>query len=305
MPDQEQPSRDVKALEAEIARLNKVVDALMDRSEASMNVQGSDFGLFQTTIMLQDQVRLHTEALETALLDRAADPGESQPLSPGDMQTLRRTAALQIQLLELVVRQKDVGELIEQGGDDPRHAHRALRHARPRRLVLAERGRCSRPRAAPLGGAPGGARCARPRLDRHRRRRAGPLPRRARHGPRRAGAGRREHPLPADGVRRRLSAVPAAARDARPPARQGRAQDAASAAARPPPRRPRRRRGAGPAPDPAAGAGVRRRERAPHRHRRTGRQRTTRRRRRARRSRRGRRCWPPSTRCSATAAFPT
>ena len=29
------------------------------------------------------------------------------------MQTLRRTAALQIQLLELVVQQKDVGELIE------------------------------------------------------------------------------------------------------------------------------------------------------------------------------------------------
>ncbi len=114
MPDREPAdARDVVALQAEIARLNKVVDALMDRSEASMNVQGSDFGLFQTTIMLQDQVRLHTEALETALLERAADSGDSRTVAPGDMQTLRRTAALQIQLLELVVQQKDVGELIE------------------------------------------------------------------------------------------------------------------------------------------------------------------------------------------------
>jgi sugar diacid utilization regulator len=110
VPDREQPDekRHVEALEAEIVRLNKVVDALMDRSEASMNVQGSDFGLFQTTIMLQDQVRLHTEALETA-----ADSGDSPASAPGDMQTLRRTAALQIQLLELVVQQKDVSELIE------------------------------------------------------------------------------------------------------------------------------------------------------------------------------------------------
>ena len=110
MSDREQPdvARDVDALEAEIVRLTKVVDALMDRSEASMNVQGSDFGLFQTTIMLQDQVRLHTEALETA-----GSSDDSPASAPRDMQTLRRTAALQIQLLELVVQQKDVGELIE------------------------------------------------------------------------------------------------------------------------------------------------------------------------------------------------
>jgi len=106
-------SPDVRALRAEIVRLNKVVDALMDRSEASMNVSGSDFGLFQTTIMLQDQVRLHTEALETALEERTAEPEDSPASASRDMQTLRRTAALQIQLLELVVQQKDVGELID------------------------------------------------------------------------------------------------------------------------------------------------------------------------------------------------
>jgi sugar diacid utilization regulator len=104
---------DVQALKTEIARLNKVVNALMDRSEASMNGQDSDFGLFQTTIMLQDQVRLHTEELEAALRDREDDANGSQAATSHDMQTLRRTAALQIQLLELVVREKDVGELVD------------------------------------------------------------------------------------------------------------------------------------------------------------------------------------------------
>lgn len=103
----------VAALEAEIARLNKVVDALMDRVEAGANARSSDFGLFQTTIMLQDQVRLHTAELEAALGDQEQDERDVRGSPAGDMQTLRRTAALQIQLLELVVQQKDVGELVE------------------------------------------------------------------------------------------------------------------------------------------------------------------------------------------------
>ena len=84
----------------------------MDRVEESANVHGSDFGLFQTTIMLQDQVRLHTAELEAALGERDQEE-HADGSAAGDMQTLRRTAALQIQLLELVVQQKDVGELVE------------------------------------------------------------------------------------------------------------------------------------------------------------------------------------------------
>ena len=104
-------ARNVEALEAEVVRLNKIVSALMDRSEAAMDVRESDFGLFQTTVRLQDQVRRHTAELEAALQehDAAGDPAAS---SARDMQTLRRTAALQIQLLELVVQDKDVGELV-------------------------------------------------------------------------------------------------------------------------------------------------------------------------------------------------
>ncbi len=103
---------DVQTLKAEVARLNKVVDALMDRAEAGTKVEGSDFGLFQTTIMLQDQVRLHTQELEEALR-RQENDDEAPATVAGDMHSLRRTASLQIQLLELVVQQKDVADLVE------------------------------------------------------------------------------------------------------------------------------------------------------------------------------------------------
>jgi DNA-binding PucR family transcriptional regulator len=112
-PDRPAGGSDVQALEAEIARLNKVVEALMDRSEAAANIQGSDFGLFQTTVMLQDQVRLRSAELEAAARDTSDDASTMRASAPRDMQTLRRTAAFQIQLLELVVQQKDVGELVE------------------------------------------------------------------------------------------------------------------------------------------------------------------------------------------------
>ena len=114
-PDPDQPTGDdeVQALQAEIVRLNKVVEALMDRSESSTNVLGSDFGLFQTTVMLQDQVRLRSEELAAAARDARGDTSSSRASAPRDMQILRRTTALQIQLLELVVQRKDVGELVD------------------------------------------------------------------------------------------------------------------------------------------------------------------------------------------------
>ncbi|MBI3146275.1 MAG: histidine kinase [Pseudogulbenkiania sp.] len=54
-------------LRAEITRLNKVVTALMNRAERGMSAQGSDFGLFQTAVMLEDQVHERTKELEAAL----------------------------------------------------------------------------------------------------------------------------------------------------------------------------------------------------------------------------------------------
>ena len=56
-----------QATEREIVRLNKIIRALMDRAERSANAQGSDFDLFQTTIMLEEQVLSRTAELQAAL----------------------------------------------------------------------------------------------------------------------------------------------------------------------------------------------------------------------------------------------
>lgn len=56
-----------QALHDEIVRLNKIITALMNRAERSASNQRSDFGVFQTTLMLEGQVRDRTEALEQSL----------------------------------------------------------------------------------------------------------------------------------------------------------------------------------------------------------------------------------------------
>jgi PAS domain-containing protein len=55
-----------QALYAEIARLNKIIQALMNRAERNTSIQGSDFNLFQTAITLEEQVRIRTSELEDA-----------------------------------------------------------------------------------------------------------------------------------------------------------------------------------------------------------------------------------------------
>ena len=54
-------------LQSEITRLNKIIDVLMDRAESASNRFDADFGLQQTTILLEDQVRLRTSELEAAI----------------------------------------------------------------------------------------------------------------------------------------------------------------------------------------------------------------------------------------------
>ncbi len=61
------PGVDHLACAAEAARLNKIVRSLMDRAERNTSAQGSAFSIFQTTIMLEDQVRRRTAELEAAL----------------------------------------------------------------------------------------------------------------------------------------------------------------------------------------------------------------------------------------------
>lgn len=55
--------------QAEIDRLQKVNNVLMDASERAVSVQGSDYGLFSTTVLLEERVHERTAALEKALED--------------------------------------------------------------------------------------------------------------------------------------------------------------------------------------------------------------------------------------------
>jgi len=65
MSDPVEPN--VQVLQAEITRLNKIIQSLMNRAERNASVQGSDFNLFHTAITLEDQVRRRTDELEAAL----------------------------------------------------------------------------------------------------------------------------------------------------------------------------------------------------------------------------------------------
>lgn len=57
----------IEALQAEIARHKKIIEVLMDHAEQRRSARGSDFGLFQTAVMLEDEVRERTRELEAAL----------------------------------------------------------------------------------------------------------------------------------------------------------------------------------------------------------------------------------------------
>lgn len=56
---------------SEIARLNKIIQVLMDRAEFGINAESSDFSLFQTTISLEEKVRKRTHELQKALAQLA------------------------------------------------------------------------------------------------------------------------------------------------------------------------------------------------------------------------------------------
>ena len=52
--------------QAEIAWLNRIIVSLMDRAERTTSDKGSDFSIFQTAIVLEEQVRQRTAELEGA-----------------------------------------------------------------------------------------------------------------------------------------------------------------------------------------------------------------------------------------------
>ena len=65
--NQQLSGQDRAGFEAEIVRLNKMINALMNRAERTSSVQGSEFGLFETAVLLEGEVRRRTRELRTAL----------------------------------------------------------------------------------------------------------------------------------------------------------------------------------------------------------------------------------------------
>ncbi len=61
------PADDIAALQAEIVRLNKIVNALMNRAERETGARRSGFGLFRDAVVLENQVRRRTAELRSAL----------------------------------------------------------------------------------------------------------------------------------------------------------------------------------------------------------------------------------------------
>ena len=83
------------ALQAEIVRLNKVVKALMARAERAMGTQGTDFGRFQTTLLLEEKVRSRTQELRAALTENEKIARDLQQLN----EALHREKAEQLVLI--------------------------------------------------------------------------------------------------------------------------------------------------------------------------------------------------------------
>lgn len=100
MPDtNDRPPENVESLRAEIARLNKVVQALVSRAERNMS-ERSDFGLFQTTILLEDRVRERTRELEAALRENEKITRDLQREKEAQRVLIRRLEQAMNQLVQ-------------------------------------------------------------------------------------------------------------------------------------------------------------------------------------------------------------
>jgi diguanylate cyclase (GGDEF)-like protein len=92
--------RNPQDLQAEIIRLNKIILALMNRAERAMSGQGSDFGLFETAVRLEEEVQRRTEQWEKTLR-------ENERINHALQQTQR-------QMEEEIVERKRIEEALRQ-----------------------------------------------------------------------------------------------------------------------------------------------------------------------------------------------
>ncbi|MHA7881089.1 MAG: putative bifunctional diguanylate cyclase/phosphodiesterase [Saccharospirillum sp.] len=106
--------------QSEILRLNKIIEALMNRAERTLSSQGSDFSLFQTALTLEQTVRDRTRALEQTLrenerinrdLQQATEEMEAEIRKRQFEETLRES---QFAILEMIATDQDLEQTLTQ-----------------------------------------------------------------------------------------------------------------------------------------------------------------------------------------------
>lgn len=105
---------------AEIQRLNKIIEALMNRAERTLSNQGSDFSLFQTALTLEQTIRDRTRDLEQTLrenerinrdLKRTTEDMKEEIGKRQFEETLREH---QFSILEMIATDQDLNRTLEE-----------------------------------------------------------------------------------------------------------------------------------------------------------------------------------------------
>lgn len=94
------PVPNEEVLQAEIVRLNKIVKSLISRAERAMNASGNDFGLFQTTILLESLVKERTRELEAALRENEEINQDLKQKREEQRKLIQKLEETQMQLLQ-------------------------------------------------------------------------------------------------------------------------------------------------------------------------------------------------------------
>ncbi|MBL7479593.1 sensor domain-containing diguanylate cyclase [Legionella bononiensis] len=71
MTNKPMKNQNEQELRNEIERLNKIINALINKAEQDMNAPRTEFGVFKDTIILEDKIRTRTKELEMALQTNA------------------------------------------------------------------------------------------------------------------------------------------------------------------------------------------------------------------------------------------
>ncbi|MBI1905467.1 MAG: histidine kinase [Rhodocyclales bacterium] len=99
-PADNDPASEIDSLRREVVRLNKIVTSLMNRAERDMRSRDTDFGLFQATVTLENQVRERTRELEAALDENARINRALQREKEEQRKLIKKLEDAHVQLLQ-------------------------------------------------------------------------------------------------------------------------------------------------------------------------------------------------------------